>query len=1034
MIQKLIFKSYLLLFKKIIFKVPDIFKTKSMYTNQNQTKKKLKSKSAYLLLFLVTPILIFSQKIEVKGTVSDESSKSILPSVNVVIKNTKISTTTDQNGKYKISANQGEILVFSTVGYKTIERTITGTNLNVSLQETSKTLEDVVVIGYGTSRKKDLTGSVASLNAKDFQKAPVTNVEGLIANKLPGVQIVTSSGKPGAGAEILIRGGASLGAKNNPLIVIDGVPIENSSSESPGLLSQLNPNDIENFTVLKDASAAAIYGSRASNGVIIITTKKGTQGKTKFNVSKNSRVSSIMKQAPVLSSDQYRKVVDELIAKDPVLFAPSTAPGTANTNWQDEIYQLALASETNFSASGAIDKLPFRISLGYLDQNGVLKTGNYKRLTASLNLSPKFFDNHLKVNLNLKGSFEDERAANEDAIWSARIFDPTQPVYVKDQTYGGYFQYNQYPGISPSQAIKNPLSLLEQVVYKTKNLRSVGNLQLDYSLHFLPDLHFNVNVGYDISKSKKDNSEAANFYGNLDGGYVFKANPSREVNNSILDAYLFYSKELKAIKSKIDFTGGYSFNNFLTTDYNYPTYFPDGTKKPNSDPVFLFDKPSYAIISFYGRLNYNINDKYLFTGSVRTDGSSRFLDENRWGIFPSGAFAWKIKEEKFLKDSKVISDLKLRIGYGITGQQDIDKKYNYYTSQFYDLGKVDNTYTFGDTAYTTAKPSVYNPNLKWEQTASANIGLDFGFLKNRITGSIDVYSRKTNDLITESLIPEGLNFGDTGGVDSGSSTSARIPIMLSNIGEMENQGIEFVIKAIPIQTKNISWDVNFNVTYNENKITKLSNLSEDQIGLFGDDKTINTVGFPRRAFFLYHQVYNENGMPILGQMRDLNNDGITNVSDKYLSDKSSLPKFMFGFSTNFQYKKWTLSTAFHANLGNYLFNQPQHNTIAINEYIVSQNLNELYYDSRFHYNNPNQWFSDFYLQNASFLKMDNINIAYDFGKCFNSSVSITANASVQNVFILTKFDGLDPESLKADGTENGYPVPRIFGLGLNLNF
>ena len=964
-----------------------------------------------LIIFLI-PLLFFGQKVEVKGTIIDAVTKTTIPGVTITLKNSTSSAVSDLNGNYQIKADTGDIAIFSFLGYATVEKKITGNILNISLQETTNTLNEVVVIGYGSTKKKDLTGSVAQVNSKDFHKAPVTNVEGLIANKVAGVQITPRSGKPGAGSSIIIRGGSSLNASNDPLYVIDGVPIEGSNN-GPGILSQLNPNDIESFTILKDASAAAIYGSRASNGVIIITTKKGSLKGTQVDFSSSTRVTSIIEQAPVLSADQYRGLVDNLINKGT---PPKTPPGVANTNWQDEIYQLALASENNLSISGAIKSLPYRVSVGYLNQDGVLRTGNYKRLTALFNLSPKFFDNHLKVNLNLKGSLEDERIANEGALWNARAFDPSQPVRVEDQTYGGYFQYTQFAS-NPALAIINPVSMLEQLETTNNNKRSVGNIQLDYSMHFLPELHLNVNAGYDISKGRYLSSAAADYFpANLTDGYIYYGNPSSEVQNTVFESYLFYSKEIASIKSRFDITAGYSYNDFLTTNFSYPTFRPDGVKQPNSDPVFLFDKPSHSIVSFYGRVNYSFNEKYLLTASLRQDGSSRFSEENRWGLFPSAAFAWKINEEGFLKNSKSLSDLKLRLGYGVTGQQ--DGIANYYYRPTYNSGFADQQYTFGNTSFITVNPGAYNLNLKWEETASSNIGLDFGFLKNRISGSVDVYLKETKDLLNNTRVPLGFNQGSE---------------LLLNIGKMENRGVEFALKVIPIQTDNMTWDVNFNFTYNENKITHLNDVSDEGIGLFSDATLVNTVGYPRNTFYLYHQVYDGNGMPIEGQMLDVNNDGLLNASDRYITNKSTAPRYLMGFSTNFQYKKWSVSTAFHANLDHYLFFHPYDNTISITEWQTSQNLSTLYYETLFSRNDPAQGFSDFYLQNASFLKMDNISIGYDFGKVLaNSKVGLNVNCSVQNVFIITNYQGLDPEA--NFGSENAYPVPRIFSFGLNLNF
>lgn len=980
-----------------------------MTSKKSLTKQNFYKKIIFLVFFNLTSFLFYAQV--VTGTVVDDFNQAIA-GASVILKGTSIGTVTDFEGNFTLDVSKSEvtILEISFLGYKTKEVNINNqNNFLITLSEDLKALDEIVLIGYGTQKKEDLTGSVAAVSSKDFQKVPVTNVEELIANKLPGVQITPTSGKPGAGSSILIRGGSSLSASNNPLIVIDGVPLEGQGN-GPGILSQLNPNDIESFTVLKDASAAAIYGSRASNGVIIITTKKGNLDKFEVNISSNFRLSSIIRKADVLSADQYRAVVNEIGGS-------RTPMGNANTNWQDEIFDQAITQEHNVSMSGAYKSLPYRVSVGFLDQDGILRTGNFKRATALLNLSPKLFDKHLKVNLNLKGSFEDERIANENAIWTATAFDPTQPVRVEDQTYGGYFQYIEYAD-NPAIALINPVSMLEQARRVNQNKRSIGNLQLDYSTHFLPDLHLNLNAGYDISKGVYRDAVQPNYFpSDLSGGYIYYGNPSREVKNLLLESYLFYSKKVPTLKSNFDITAGYSYNDFLTTNFSYPTYRADnGTIFPNSIPPFPFDKPSNAIVSFYGRLNYSFNNKYLLTASLRRDGSSRFSEENRWGTFPSVAIAWKMKDENFLKNIKTLSSLKLRLSYGVTGQQ--DGIANYYYQIGYNTGFLSNQYTVGETPYTTVAPQVYNPDLKWEQTASFNVGLDYGFIDDRITGSIDFYKKDTKDLLNTTTIPLGVNFGSQ---------------MLLNIGTMENRGVEFNLNAIPVKTEDITWNLNFNATYNENKITKLINGNNDGVGLFSDAILVNTVGYPRNTFYLYHQVYNENGMPLEGQMLDVNNDGVINASDRYITNKSTLPKYLLGFSTSLQYKKWSFSTAFHANLGHYMFFRPYNSTVAITDFQVSQNLNTLYYDTLFNYNDGSQNFSDFYLQDASFLKMDNINIGYNFGKAFlNSKVGLGLNFTIQNVFVITKYGGIDPEAI--NGFDNGYPIPRVFALGMNINF
>ncbi|WP_299557394.1 TonB-dependent receptor [Seonamhaeicola sp.] len=948
------------------------------------------------------------QSVEITGLVTDEANQP-LPGANIIEKGTTNGTQTDFDGNFSLSvSNVNAVLVISYLGFQTIELELNGqTNLSVKLQEDAANLDEVIVIGYGTTKKKDLTGSVASIDSKKFHNVPVTNAEGLIANQLPGIQITPQSGRPGAGSNILIRGGASLNASNDPLIVIDGIPLEGGNN-GPGVLSQLNPNDIENFTVLKDASASAIYGSRASNGVIIITTKKGRLGDFNINVTSNTRVSEVMELIPVLTGDEYRSVVDDLGRS-------STPVGDANTNWQEEIYQIALAAEMNLSASGSVKNIPYRASLSYLKQDGIVKTDEYERVTALLNLSPSFFDNHLKVNLNLKGSIEDQQLAS-DIFYLAQAFDPTQPVYVDDQTYGGYFQYTQF-ATNPALAIPNPVSVLEQLDRRNKSKRFIGNLQLDYKFHFLPDLHINLNAGIDLARGQWREVAPDNYFPSaISGGSVFDANPSNEVENKLLESYLFYSKELESLKSKFDLTVGYSYNDFLRTNYNYPTTNFNGEVFPNSVPAFPFDEPSNALISFYGRLNYSFNNKYLLTASVRHDGSSRFSKDNRWGTFPAFALAWKINQENFLIESKTFSDLKLRLSYGVTGQQDGIGNYEYIPG--YNQGEASFQYILGNNRFSTVTPSAFNPNLKWEQTESYNVGLDFGFFNNRLSGSIDAYYRETKDLLNRTVIPLGANFDNE---------------LLLNIGNMENKGVELALNAVPIQKEDFNWRLNLNFTFNDGKITKLTDNDDDKVGLFSDATLVNTIGYQRNTFYLYRQVYNENGHPIEGQMVDLNNDGIINEDDRYITDKSAIPDYLLGFTTAVNYKNWNFGAAAHANIGHHIFYKPLDDAIAITTWQVSQNLHESYFNTGFQNQNGTQSFSDYYLQNASFLKLDNINMGYTFKKLQeNSGIDLNVNLSVQNVFIITKYTGRDPEAL--GGYENSYPVPRIYALGVNLNF
>ncbi len=993
-------------------------------------KKRLWQNALVIVLILINHV-IFAQTRTIIGKVTDASGSPIA-GVTVAVKGKQLAAITTKEGEFRLSnINSGDVLLFSSEGFNSFEQIVgAAQNITVTLTTSISNLNEVVVVGYGTSRKRDLTGAVATVSSKDFQKGQISTPEQMIAGKLPGVSIISNGGQPGSGSTIRIRGGSSIRASNDPLIVIDGIPLAAGGISGAGSpLSFLNSNDIESFTVLKDASAAAIYGTRAANGVILITTKKGTGGKMRVNFSTSLSASTITKKVDVLSADEFRSIVN---AKGTA--AQKAMLGTANTDWQDEIYQTALATDNNITFSGGIKNLPYRLSLGYINQNGVLLTDNLQRKSVSLVLNPTFFDNHLKVDLNLKGSSQETRFANTGAIGGAVSFDPTQPVYSNknDKRFGGYYEWRD---ASTSTGLvnlvgRNPLGLLNQTLNKSNPYRSIGNLQLDYKFHFLPDLRANMNIGYDISEGKGTtfiSDSAASAY--AAGGVGGQNNKYRQQNsNTVFDFYLNYNKYFDKIKSRVDATAGYSYNNFLTTNYFYPSYNARGVKYPNSDPAFPFDKPENTLVSFFGRLNYTLNDKYLLTATLRRDGSSRFAGENKWGMFPSVAFAWKIADEKMLASSKVVSDLKLRIGYGVTGQQDGINNYDFLS--FYSLSSPNASYQFGNTYYQMYRPGAYNPNIKWEETTTANIGLDFGFFNNRINGSIDVYHKNTTDLLNSIPQPAGTNFS---------------AFFIANVGSMENKGVEFNINAEPVKSSTWNWEAGFNITYNKNKITNLTVVPKDATyrgiqtggiagGIGGGFSQIQQVGYSRNTFNLYQQVYDSKGNPVENVFVDVNGDGIINQDDLTKS-KSAVPDLFMGFSSNLSYKRFSAGFVLRSSIGNYLYNNVHSNNgngLQIFGNYVLYNASSNYLATKFN-GNSNNLLSDYYIQNASFLRMDNLTFGYDAGTIFNKKATLRLNASVQNVFVLTKYEGLDPEiSWGVDNTI--YPRPRIFTMGLNLNF
>lgn len=976
------------------------------------------SKSLRNLLLLILGSLgaafdpAYAQEKTLKGKVTDAADGTPLSGVTIRLKeDPSKGVLTSKEGTFSFSVpGTAKTLVVSFVGYDTKEVAINGDLLNIQLNS-GKSLNEIVVVGYGTQRKKDLTGSVVAITSKDFVKGPLVTPEQLIAGKVAGVQITSNGGAPGSGSRIRIRGGSSLNANNDPLIVIDGVPLDNAGiAGSANPLNFINPNDIASFNILKDASATAIYGSRASNGVIIITTKKGSQGdRLRINFNSLLSLSQRTGSVDVLSADQFRKVVTDHGSS-----AQKALLGSANTNWQDIIFKDAVSSDHNLSVSGAFKAIPYRISLGYLDQNGILKTSNLKRTSASVSLSPSFLNNDLKVELNLKGAITNSRFADQGAIGAAVAFDPTQPVYANNN-YGGYFEWlDPSTGKPNTLATRNPLSLLMLRNDKGTASRSIGNIQFDYRFHFLPELRANLNVGYDVSKSEGTIFVPANSASVFNRGGV-NNQYSQSKANKLLEFYLNYVKDLKSIHSRIDVTGGYSYQDFLRESPSYPDLNVKGdTINPAGNPF----KTQNTLISFFGRINYALQDRYLLTATVRRDGSSRFSPSNRWGTFPSAALAWRIKEESFLKNSRLFSDLKLRLGYGITGQQDVLSDYPYLAR--YTLSDASAQYQFGNAFYRTLRPEGYDANIKWEQTQTSNIGLDFGFLNGRLSGSIDYYFKKTKDLLSVIPVPAGSNLTNQ---------------ILTNVGNIENKGVEFVLNASPVQRKDINWDMSFNITYNENKITNLTKVKDPNFpgvlvggiaGGVGNTIQIHTVGYPTYSFFVYKQVYDKSGKPIEALYADLNKDGKITPEDRYRY-KSPEPNVFFGFSSQLSYKKWSLGFVMRGSIGNYMYNNFNSNYGAYRAFSFPNylsNVSSSVLNTNFR---EFQLFSDYYVENASFLRMDNINIGYNFGKLLRLS------ANVQNAFVITQYSGLDPEI--AGGIDyNFYPRPRVYSLGVNLDF
>ena len=987
-------------------------------------------KALLLVLGLTVTGMSWAQVISLSGSVTDADTGEPLPGVTVLVKGTTNGTITSSEGIYKLSAGKGAILQFSYIGYKTIEQLIgESPTINVALHTDMEQLEEIVVIGYGQVKKEDATGSVTAVNAKDFNKGAITSPQDLLVGKSAGVVITTAGGAPGSGSTIRVRGGSSLNASNDPLIIIDGVPLDNNNvSGSSNFLSFVNPNDIETFTVLKDASATAIYGSRASNGVILITTKKGKAGSPmRISYDGNTSIASAIKFVDVYSGDELRQ-----IALDHVdLYGAGSLSklGSENTNWQDQIFRTAFSHDHNLSISGSYKTLPYRVSIGYTDQKGILKNTDLQRMTASVNLNPTFFEGDLKVNANLKGMNTDNNFGETGAIASAINMDPTQSVRDGNPDSDGYFQWENY---GASLGTVNPVEQALAVDNRSNVKRVIGNLQLDYKVPFIDGLKANLNLAGDYTTSKGHNNRPTTSPSILTTPLWGKlSNYNGKNYNYLLDFYLNYTRELSRIESKIDFTTGYSWQHFKRKSHTLTRGFEDDDHPYQESENSYFYTENY-LVSFFGRLNYTLMNKYLLTFTLRDDGSSRFASGNRWGLFPSVAFAWKINDEIFLKNSKTITELKLRLGYGETGQQDIGNDYP--AQAAYIISSPGSYYMIGGEFIPTLRPSAYDPDIKWETTTTYNIGVDFGLLNNRINGSVDVYKRKTEDLLNTVSIPSGSNFSNT---------------LMTNVGSLENKGVEFSLNLVPFSQKDMSLELGFNLTYNKNEITRLLlNDDPDYIGvLYGDgmtgQKQVTRVGHPAYSFFMNKQVYHENGMPAEGMYVDLSGKGGTvngDNEDKYIY-KDPAPDFLLGFSAHFNYKNFDLSASARASFGNYVYNQVAAGASYDQMWQIgyfknfTRQLDKTQFVKR-------QFTSDYFVENASFFKLDNVSAGYRFDH-LTDKLSARVSFTVQNVFSITKYNGLDPEVPYSDvgniknvpGIDNNfYPRARTYTLGLNLNF
>lgn len=1007
-----------------------------------------------------------AQSITVRGTVVDPSGEPLI-GASILAEGTSVGTATDIDGNYAINVNPDATLVFSYVGYDPQSVAVKGrTTIDVTMKENSVMLNEVVAIGYGVVKKSDATGSVAVVKPDEIEAGLATSVQDMLVGQTPGV-VVTTAGGPEGGASIRVRGGSSLNASNDPLIVLDGVPLDNGGVQGMGNpLAMISPENIESMTILKDASATAIYGARASNGVIIVTTKRGKSGKPQINFSANMYINHAHKRWDVLSADEFRNLIVERFGENS---DAANALGDTSTDWQDEVLRTTVSSDYSLSIGGTAGVLPYHANISYTNSNGIIKTSKMDRLTLGFNLSPKFFQDHLSVNANVKGFYVRNQFGDAGALSSAISYDPTHPVRsdlpIVGGTSGQKYMFNgfyEFANVNSEGVVQlydnaslNPVGMLENKDNYANVYRSNGNLQLDYSMHFLPELHANLNLGYDVSKTNETNATAANSaeawknHEHYGGGY--KTDTYQFKSNTMLEFYLNYKKEFDAASQMVDVVGGYTWQRTYNEGHysgangnagvrtspglNYPTlvdgkYYMD----QNDATVDLVGKPFQAdgissdgnyhwkdhlqLLSFYGRVNYGLLDRYLLTFTVRGDATSRFSKNNRWGVFPAAALAWKLNNEAFLESaSGWLSDLKLRLSWGQTGQQEVGSSINY--MPMYAIASPSVSYPNGLGGwYLPVYARGYNPDLTWETTTSYNAALDFGFLNNRITGNIEYYHRKTTDLLAFVAVP------------AGSSTTN---MLNRNIGSLENYGVEFNIQARPVVTKDFTWTLNYNVGWNHNEITEITGNSVFKVGGIsggnGNTVQIHAVGHPANSFYLFQQVYDENGAPLEGVYVDQNGDGQIDEADKIIN-KSPDPKVTMTFGSQFRWKSWDLGFNIRASIGNYVYNNVL-STKAVYNDLFAYGLNNLVKND--HYFEQPRYMSDYYLRNASFVRCDNITLGYTWDNLINDHLRLRLFGAVQNPFVITKYKGVDPEVF--GGIDNSvYPRATVYSLGLVATF
>ena len=987
----------------------------------------------FVLLASLTSTTVLAQGgYQVKGVVVDALGPVI--GAAVVQQGTTNGTSTGMDGEYVLNVPSGDALIeISCIGYATQVFKASEVPATVTLAEDTHFLDEVVVIGYGTVKKSDLTGSVSTVKADEINKGVITSPADMLRGKSAGVVVTAGSGMPGSGATVRIRGGASLSADCNPLYIIDGLPISSDGiSGMPDPLASINPEDIESFTVLKDASATAIYGSRASNGVIVITTKKGSKTATGFPkvaADFTASVNTIAKYNSLLDADGIVKLIRDFYGPDSAAEQHLGVAGKLyNTDWQKEIYQIAPTYDGNLSLNGKIGSfLPYRVSGGFMSQTGTLKGSKMNLGTLALNLSPTFFDNHLTVNLNGKGTYSKNWYANQGAIGAANHYDPTKPVYSNEPGYSlnGYTAWYDASGNINGMASQNPVALLNSQTDTADAYRFIGNAQFDYKIHGFEDLRLNLNLGMDWAKSVgltevAQNSEASWHNTNQSGGGSHTDYDYSRLDTT-LEFYADYNKTF-ADKHNVDLMAGYSWQRFYS--------------ESNSKSFRLSDKASLGssvgkgelfLISFFGRANYSFADRYLITATLRADGTSRFQN-HKWGIFPSVALGWNVLKESFMPDTGKMSTLKLRLSWGETGQQAVGGYYDTF-AQFLTTQQGSWYFQDGDKYINPIVALGYSADLRWETTTTYNAGIDLGFWNDRFTAAVDVYQRDTRDILNYIPVPALSNLTN---------------YLNTNIGSMTNKGVEVDLNAILVETRDASWTLGVNAAYNRNMITKLTASDENATGVetggisggTGNNVQMFQVGYPMRTFNLYQQVYDQDGNPINGVYVDRNNDGQINADDKYLG-KHADADWTFGFNTNFSWKNWTAALSGHASIGNWVYNNVASDTEMLADLWTNQFVSNRVASAPRSMFTQAQYLSDYYLQDGSFLKLDNFTLGYTIPSLFyvtaDRPFSLNIFGTVQNICTFTRYTGIDPEIFGGiDGTV--YPRPRTFILGAKVNF